>query len=132
MAQFATLLQPIQVSDLPNACQNPAWVASQIPDPPGMLLRRQQRNQRALDLFGVAVGQILVENGWKLIAQPGVFSLERAGRIVQPVVMVHELAAGKITPEAWVQQMAELGVLNRSLAAGDSAAEKKQSPKTAS
>jgi len=132
VAQFATLLQPIQVSDLPNACQNPTWVASQIPDPPGMLLTRQQRNQRALDLFGVAVGQVLVENGWKLIAQPGVFSLERDGRIVQPVVMVHELAAGKITPEAWVQQMAELGVLNRSLAAGDSAAEKKQSPKTAS
>jgi len=73
-----------------------------------------------------------MENGWKLIAQPGVFSLERDGRMVQPVVMVHELAAAKITPEAWVQQMAELGVLNRSLAAGDSTAEKKQSPKTAS
>jgi len=129
--QFATVLRPIHVSDLPNACRNPTWVASQIPDPPGMLLTRKQRNERALDLFGVAVGQILVENGWMVRAKPGVFSLERDSTSIQPVVLVHELAAGKITAEAWVRQMNELGILDCPLSPGDAAVKEKESPKQA-
>jgi hypothetical protein len=97
-----------------------------------MLLTREQRNERALDLFGVAVGQILVENGWMVRAKPGVFSLERDSTSIQPVVIVHELAAGKITAEAWVRQMNELGILDCSLSSADSAVKKKESPKQAS
>jgi Zn-dependent protease with chaperone function len=117
--QFASVLRPIHVSDLPAACQNPTWVASHMPDPPGMLLTRQQRNSRALDLFGVALGTILLQDGWTLVAKPGVYHVERGNETIQPIQLVHELAAGTITPDAWTQRVRELGIADRTLAPPD-------------
>lgn len=116
VAQFSALLQPILVSDLPSAVRNPAWIGSQIPDPQGMLLTREQRNRRAQELLGIALGLVMMDHSWIMVANPGEFHLARDRETVSPIGLVFELASGKISADAWLERASDLGIASCSLA----------------
>ena len=85
-------------------------LAARIPDPKGMLLTWEQRSQRAVELTGVALGLVLIDHGWTLVAQPGVFCLKRDAEEINCFTLAADVIAGKITREAWIERCQGLGI----------------------
>jgi hypothetical protein len=123
VTSLSSLLQPITVETIPEELRDLHKIGSQIPDPPGMLLTHEQRVQRALELLGVALGLVMLDHGWQMVAGPGVFYLVLNSEVANPVQLVSELASAKITAQDWRVRMSEMGILGCSLARNASAAE---------
>lgn len=70
-------------------------------------------------MLAAALALALLENGWELQAQPGVFHLRRATNEWNPFLAVHEMMAGKISSEAWANKCKELDVARLALTAGE-------------
>jgi heat shock protein HtpX len=111
----ADLLWQVTAESLTDAVRNLRALGSRIPDPKGMLLTREQRDQRAASLLGMALGLLLVDAGWKPCAPPGEFYLTRGDERLNPFLVVQDLAAGKIAGEAWIDKCAALGITGLSL-----------------
>jgi hypothetical protein len=75
-----------------------------------MLLTPEQRSQRAARMLSIALGLLMLENGWELQCSPGVFHLERGQQTVNPFVVVNQMVAGKLSRDAWAQQCRDLGL----------------------
>lgn len=110
VAQAADLLEPMTTESLPDAQQGLRWLGAQIPDPKGMLLTPDQRAERAIDLLGVALGLVLIDHGWTLIAQPGEFCLKRDAEEINPFTITADLMAGRIRREEWTERCQSLGI----------------------
>ena len=103
-------LKGVTAETIPNQITNFSAIGSRIPDPKGMLLTPNQRTERAGQLFAAALALALVENGWKLSVQPGVFRLQRGDESFNPFAAVAELMAGKRSQDEWINQCNSLGI----------------------
>jgi len=63
VAQHASAL-PSSMEELPRAAANLGEIARHIPDPPGLLLTREQRAERAAHLLTTALALALWDAGW--------------------------------------------------------------------
>jgi hypothetical protein len=76
-----------------------------------------QRIARAAQLFGMAVGVTLLENGWEVHAWPGrPITLKRGSDACDPFAAIQALADGRITLDAWRADCHALGIAGRPLA----------------
>jgi hypothetical protein len=101
---------PDTVSNLPRLC-------AQMKDPPGILLDRNQRADRAAHLLAVACGVALLDAGWQIEEQPGLIYLERSDKQLNIYALMNELRTGLLTPEAWKTKCRDLGIAQLPLAA---------------
>jgi Zn-dependent protease with chaperone function len=115
MAEYAELLAGVTAGSLPEKVKELAEMGARIRDPKGMLLTREQRTRRAADLLAAALCLALLDSGWELHAQPGEFHLERGTEHLQPFRLVRDLAANKLTAEAWLGRIQALGIEDLSL-----------------
>jgi hypothetical protein len=90
-------------------------MGSHIRDPKGMLLKPEQRAQRAGNLLAASFCLALIAHGWELHAQPGELYLQRGEEQLDPFRVTHELAAKKLTKQAWLERTQALGIEDLSL-----------------
>jgi len=104
VAMRARALDALTIYALPAAIANLSQIAGRIPDPPGTLLTREQRADRAADAIGHALTLALMDHGWRLHFQPGQFYVESvSGRKMNLAGVVRELRDGKQSAEKWLQ-----------------------------
>jgi len=115
VGEYAALLAGVRAGSLPEKIKGLAEMGSRIRDPKGMLLKPQQRVQRARELLAASLSLSLMASGWELHAQPGDFYFQRGDEKFQPFRAVHELANGKITGEVWMARAKALGIEELSL-----------------
>jgi Zn-dependent protease with chaperone function len=108
--EYAGLLAGVTAGSLPEKVKDLSEMGSHIRDPKGMLLTREQRAQRAADLLGAAFCLALIANGWELHAQPGKICIQRGTEQLQPFHIIRELAATKITGQAWLERTQALHI----------------------
>jgi Zn-dependent protease with chaperone function len=116
VGEYAELLAGVTAGSLPEKVKNLGQMGSQIRDPKGMLLTREQRARRAGDLLAAGFCLALITGGWELHAQPGEFYLQRGAEQLQPFRLVRELAANKLTGEAWLERAQALHIEDLCLA----------------
>jgi hypothetical protein len=75
-----------------------------------MLLGPDQRFPRASYLIGVGFALTLLDHGWTLKHEPGVFHLSRVETVLNPFEVMDKLVKNKLTPADWSKQCAELGM----------------------
>jgi heat shock protein HtpX len=110
VAHAADLLEPLITESLPDVAKDLYNLAARIPDPKGMLLTWEQRSQRAVELIGVALGLVLIDHDWILVAQPGQLCMKRGEEEINPFTIAADVLAGRITREAWVERCHSLGI----------------------
>ena len=110
VAEFLHLLTGITVASLPQILKNPRDIAARIPDPPGMLLTREQRSERAATLLRFALTLALLDHGWKLQIQPGHFSVQRGDLLLEPPVVITKLQSGELSAQDWSTWCANAGI----------------------
>jgi len=96
------LLQGVKAESLPDIVKRLPEMGSRIRDPKGMLLTPEQRTQRAGQVFAMALGLALLENEWKLEAQPGSFYLYRGSERMDVAAVMEDLIVGKLSRDAWI------------------------------
>jgi Zn-dependent protease with chaperone function len=116
VGEYAPMMNGITAGALPEVGKKLPQMGSRIRDPRGMLLTPQQRTHRAGQLFGMALGLALLENGWELEAQPGSFYLHRGADRINTSALMDELTEGKISAESWAKMCDELGITEVGLA----------------
>jgi heat shock protein HtpX len=110
VTMHASLLAGITTETLPDAAGRLRQMGSKIPDPKGMLLTPQQRSARAASLLGTALAIALVDQGWKPELKLGNLSLHCGEQKLVPATVVADLASGKVSREAWVEQLRSAGL----------------------
>lgn len=118
VSEYSSLLRDITADNLFDALGRVSQIAPKIRDPKGMLLRPDQRIERARSLLSVALGLTLVNNGWTLHSRPGEFYLSRGHEQVDPNDLVRQLSDGAISKEAWPAKCREMGISGISFAIG--------------
>jgi Zn-dependent protease with chaperone function len=81
-----------------------------IPDPPGMLLTRKQREDRTASILWMALSLALIKAGWVLHMQPGQRWIGRENQRLDPVALISGLRFGTTTPEQWRKLCEGLGI----------------------
>ncbi len=103
VAKIAPHLSSITIYTLPNAIAKLTQIAGSIADPPGTLLTREQRIDRAADVIGKALTLALIDHGWTLHFQPGQFYMEsETGNKINPGVTIQELRTGDRKMNSWL------------------------------
>ena len=113
--QYSALVKEVTPESLPDLVPHLGQLGAQMRDPVGRILTGQERAQRMADFLVIALQLALLENGWELVNQPGLFYLHRGDEKIVPQAAVYELASGKITREAWSARCAELGITQTAL-----------------
>ena len=118
VAKLAPALSSATVLGLPGVVAKLTEVAARIPDPAGVLLTREQRAGRAADVIGQALTLALVDHGWKIHLQPGVFYLESEnGAKMNARAIIEEMRSGTRTAESWLEYCGTHGIGDWPLAA---------------
>jgi Zn-dependent protease with chaperone function len=117
VAEYASLLQGITAENLPEALGRIPHIAPHIRDPKGMLLRPEQRVERARLLLSAAFGLALVDHGWTVHSRPGNFHLDHGANQLHPHKLVLQLSDGAISKEAWATRCKEMGITGIPIAA---------------
>jgi hypothetical protein len=112
---FSKLLSGVAAESLPDAVGDLRSLGSHIPDPKGMLMTREQRDQRAAGLLAMALGVLLAEKGWEVHAQPGEFYLGCGSERLNPFSLIQDLARGRLTREAWIEKCRSWGIAGSQL-----------------
>ncbi len=107
---FLHLLAGITVASLPQALKDPRAIADKMPDPPGTLLTREQRAERAAVLLQFALTLVLLDHGWKLQIQPGQFSVQRDDPPLQPPILISKLRSGDLSAQGWSIYCSKAGI----------------------
>jgi len=107
--EHGSLLRGVTVGAFPDLLAS-VRDRSRMPDPPGMLLAREQRVDRVRQLLSSSLALALLEKGWHLEIKPGVFHFHRASERADALAMVNELIAGDVTAEAWIEKCTQLGI----------------------
>jgi hypothetical protein len=110
--RFAHLIADITTDSLPDICQRVVEIGSQIPDPKGKRLNPEERSGRAVELLAMAFGLVLLNlnHGWKLIAQPGQFYMQRGSERLNPLTVVPEVISGNTRRDIWRSRCQDLGI----------------------
>lgn len=99
--EHARILAGQKMETLPELAHDLSKIAGQMRDPPGILLTREQRSERAAKLLTAALTLALIENGWNLNVQPGDFQLSRGEERLTPGNIVITLRGGKLNAKQW-------------------------------
>ena len=118
--QYSHLLDSRTVASLADAVKDLQQIASNIRDPEGMLLTREQRADRAAALLWTALSLAMIDNGWDLHLQPGEFYLQREGEKAIPAELVQKLRSGITTREGWLEWCQKTSLGNVRLGSPDS------------
>jgi Zn-dependent protease with chaperone function len=110
VAEYSTLLCDATAGDLPSLVKRAHEIGSQIRDPKGMLLEPKQRTARAGHLLAAALSLALINQGWTVNVQPGLFYLGQGEERVHPFEVLNHLATGKLSSEQWASRCRELGI----------------------
>ncbi len=108
--EYSSVLQGVTIESLPGIVPRLQQIGNGMRDPKGMLLGPEQRFQRATYLVGVGFALSLLDHGWALKHEPGVFHLSRADTTLSPFDVMDKLVKGKLTAADWNRQCAELGI----------------------
>jgi heat shock protein HtpX len=117
VSEYAPLISGLTVASLPEVLKRIPEFAPKMRDPPGMLLTREQRVQRASNLAWMAFALALVSDGWEVQSEPGQFCLKRGDQRVNPIESFGQLQSGKKDANAWREWTESLGVAQIPLAA---------------
>ncbi len=120
VAEYADDLKGVNAESIPDHLPNFRQIGTHIRDPKGMLLSPEQRTFRAGGLFAGALSLAMLQSGWELQVQPGVFRMHRGVLELNPFDAVNQLMAGKLSREAWIAQCRELGLSRLILYPNDS------------
>ncbi|HXJ95456.1 MAG TPA: M48 family metallopeptidase [Terriglobia bacterium] len=110
--EYAAPLKGTTVGSLQEVVKDLNKIGSQIRDPKGMLITREQRTQRAGHLVGAAFALALSEAGWELHAGPGELHLNRGADELNPFETVAQLASGALSAGSWLERSKALGIEN--------------------
>jgi heat shock protein HtpX len=110
VARVAPCLQSVTVECIPAVISDLAPLAALIPDPPGMLLDREQRTERAVEFVGCALALVLLQQGWILTATPGECHFTREQVSVNPFDLVSDLAAKTCDQASWIRRVTAMGI----------------------
>src|SRR6266404_2511210 len=126
VSEYASLLQGVKAESLPDIVIRLPEMGSRIRDPKGMLLTPEQRTQRAGQIFAMALGLALLENDWKLEAQPGSFYLYRGSERMDVAAVMEDLIVGKLSRDAWIARCNQLNIGQLDLSSPLKGAESRQ------
>jgi heat shock protein HtpX len=110
VTENAALLQGVSVESIPDLIRQLPEIGSRMRDPAGRLLTAKERTQRAGRLLATALSLTILEKGWQVEHQPGVFYFHRGEEKADIFATVDELIDGKLPREAWPAQCARLGM----------------------
>jgi heat shock protein HtpX len=116
VAGFLPFLSAKKLDDFPMLVLDPRPLAALVPNPPKVRLNQNQQIGRAYDILFCAFSLCLLDNGWKLTAEPGNLVLEKGERKVDPSEVMNAIRGGKLTVVAWSAFRAERGIGNWPLA----------------
>jgi heat shock protein HtpX len=114
-SEYSRLLRNVTSESLPDQIPNLRNVGFEIRDPKGMLLSPEQRTERAASLFAVGLGLALLDDGWMLHQEPGVFYLQHNSDQVNPFAIVKQLRSGTLSGSDWRTRCREVGIAGLSL-----------------
>jgi hypothetical protein len=66
--------------------------------------------QRAGQLLAIGLGLAMIDDGWELHLQPGVFRFQRGAQEFNPFGAVDDLMKGNLSRDAWIARCRELGL----------------------
>ena len=110
VAELGKLLAGQTIGALPELVRTLPQIGAQIPDPPGRLLTREQRADRAYNLLWMALAIRLPEHGWEIHMQPGQFFFVKGEERVSPPEAVMALRQGKTSSPEWAGWCARHGL----------------------
>ncbi len=110
VAPFLSLLSEKKLSELPVLVLNLAPLASLIPNPPQGRLNQSQREARALSVLACAFCLCLLENGWKLVVEPGILIFESGDTKIDPNEFMGAMRSGKLSIVDWNNFRAQRGI----------------------
>jgi heat shock protein HtpX len=116
VATLSGLITGATAAALPEFKNNLSKITSRMPDPPGRLLTVREREHRAVHLLGIALALLLLDRGWQLHTQPGVFKFEKDGEDFPVFAIVNDVLTGAIPPDDWVRKCILLGITDEPLA----------------
>jgi hypothetical protein len=105
------------MGDLPLLVLDPRLVTELLPNRSSGRLDQTQRFASAYDVLFCVLVLCLLENGWKLIAQPGYLTLENGASTVDPAKVIGAIRNGTLSVVAWRDFRAERGIGDWPLAA---------------
>jgi Zn-dependent protease with chaperone function len=117
VADFLPFLSTKKLGELPLLVLNPRPIALLVENPPRSLLSQSQRIAAAYDILTSAFALCLLENGWKLVTQPGFWTLQNGASTVDPAAVIGALGSGTLSVVAWSSFRAERGIGDWPLAA---------------
>jgi heat shock protein HtpX len=86
-------------------------LGGRLVDPDGAPVPEENRAGLAISTVGAALALALAQQGWALESLPGLpITARRGAESVEPFTLIGALASGKLTPEAWQRQCAEIGL----------------------
>ena len=109
-AAFVPLLARQNVADLPDLLKRLEPISSQLKDPPGLLLTRDQRTDRAAGVVQSALILALLDHGWTLEARPGFVSLAHQDLILEPARVFPKLRSGEFKGQDWSSYCEKAGI----------------------
>jgi Zn-dependent protease with chaperone function len=109
VAEHAAALNGHDINSLPELVKDLQKIAGQMRDPPGVLLTREQRTERAANLLSTALALQLIDQGWTLRIDPGQMSLDSGDSRVIPAECIAEIRSGKMTRDAWREWCQAIG-----------------------
>ncbi len=116
IAEFLPVLAESKVGALPDLLRDLVPIAAKLKDPPGLLLTRDQRIERAAGVIRSAFTLALLDHGWTLHAQPGYFFIEKNDLRLEPAILLAKLRSGEFTREAWSVYCEKAGIAGWPLA----------------
>jgi hypothetical protein len=75
-----------------------------------VILNRAQRDSVALDVLSAALALCLLDNGWRLISQPGAIYLELGKGNVEPASIIAAIKSGSLSVVGWRSYRADKGI----------------------
>lgn len=100
---FAAVLAGTTLATLPALVKAPQAVAAKVMNPPGILLNKQKKEARALEILRMALALSLIDHGWTLHASPAQAYMERESVRVVAAEVVGKLKAGTMAESEWAE-----------------------------
>lgn len=110
--EHAAALAEQTMATLPELATNLSKIGAQMRDPPGVLLTREQRAQRAGKLLSTALTLVMIEDGWTLNMQPGEFHISRGDERVVPDAIIKAMREGTLSTGLWRDWCAQRGIVS--------------------
>jgi heat shock protein HtpX len=109
------LLADVNVENVFDTLPRLRELGALLPDPKGILLSVEQRTARAQKVVGMALGLLLLNNGWQIHSDPGQFCLRSGTDSLNPFYIMRDIASGRLTKAAWRVQCEQLDIAGRAL-----------------